>query len=205
MPRQPDTVVFDIGNVLIRWDPRHLYRKLFADEASLTHFLTHVCPPEFNLDFDRGRPFEEGIAERIALFPEHADAIRAWDTRWQEMVPGPISGSVALLEALRSAGVPLYAITNFSAPKFAECRHRFPFLDTAFWDVVVSAHEGVLKPEPAIYEILFTRNDLDPARTVFIDDSPANVAGARAAGMTALHFTDPDRLRADLQALGFAV
>jgi 2-haloacid dehalogenase len=203
MPRTPDTVVFDIGNVLIHWDPRALYREIFSDPEDMAHFLEVVCPPEFNLSLDRGRSFKEAIAERLELHPEHAEAIVAWDERWQEMVPGEIADSVAILEELRTAGVPLYAITNFSREKFAECEVRFPFLTEAFHDVVVSAHEGVLKPDPAIYQVLFARNAIVPEQTIFIDDSAANVAAARDFGMHAHHFTGADGLRAALEEHGF--
>lgn len=205
MPRTPDTVVFDIGNVLIHWDPRVLYREIFPDPEEMAHFLEVVCPPEFNLSLDRGRSFKDAITERLELHPEHADAITAWDTRWQEMVPGEITATVAILEELRAGGVPLYAITNFSREKFAECEVRFPFLRDAFADVVVSAHEGVLKPDPAIYQVLFSRNAIVPEQTIFIDDSAANVAAARDVGMHAHHFTGADGLRAVLADHGFPI
>lgn len=121
----------------------------------------------------------------------------------QEMVPGAITESVALLQDLREADVPLYAITNFSREKFAECEIRFPFLKESFADVVVSAHEGVVKPDPAIYEVLFSRNALVPEQTIFIDDSAANVAAAREFGMHAHHFIGADGLRAVLEEHGF--
>jgi 2-haloacid dehalogenase len=205
MPRTPDTVVFDIGNVLIQWDPRVLYREIFPDPQDMAHFLEVVCPPEFNLSLDRGRSFKDAIAERLELHPEHAEAIVAWDERWHEMVPGEIADSVAVLQELRTGGVPLYAITNFSREKFAECEIRFPFLKEAFDDVVVSAHEGILKPDPAIYRVLFARNEIVPEQTIFIDDSAANVAAARDFGMHAHHFSGADGLRAVLAEHGFPI
>lgn len=203
MANRPDTVVFDIGNVLIQWDPRLLYRSIFQNEADADRFLAEVLPPEWNLEQDRGRSFAEGIAEALARRPDHREEILAWDTRWHEMVPGEVPGSVAILAALKEAGVPLYAITNFSSEKFAECEQRFPFLADSFIDVVVSAHERLVKPDPRIYQVLFSRNDLAPERTVFIDDSPANVAAARSAGMHAIHFTDAVSLKAALVEHGF--
>jgi len=196
-----DTVVFDIGNVLIRWDPRHLYRKLFAEPAAMERFLAEVCTDAWNLEQDRGRPWAEAIAERAALFPQHAALIRAYSERWHEMVPGEVEGSVAILEALREGGVPLYAITNFSTEKFEEAEARFPFLRD-FRDVVVSGRERLLKPDPAIYRRLLDRNGLDAARCLFIDDSAANVRGAEAVGMRAHHFAGAAGLRAELRALG---
>ena len=203
MANRPDTVVFDIGNVLIQWDPRLLYRSIFENEADADRFLAEVLPPEWNLEQDRGRSFAEGIAEALARRPDHREEILAWDTRWHEMVPGEVPGSVEILTALKTAGVPLYAITNFSSEKFAECEQRFPFLADSFIDVVVSAHERLVKPDPRIYRVLFSRNDLAPENTVFIDDSPANVEAARSVGMHAIHFTDAPALKASLIDLGF--
>lgn len=194
-------VVFDIGNVLIRWDPRNLYRRLLPDEERMEWFLGNVCTDAWNLEQDRGRTWAEAVAERTALFPDHADLIRAYDTGWHEMVPGAIEGSVALLEELRAAAVPDYAITNFSAEKFAEATMRFPFL-ARFRDTVVSAREGILKPDPAIYRLLLDRNGLAAGETVFVDDNAKNVAGAAAVGMAAIHFTDPEDLRHRLRDLG---
>lgn len=195
-----DTVVFDIGNVLIAWDPRHLYRKLFAEETEMDRFLAEVCTAGWNLEQDRGRGWDEAIAERVALFPQHEALIRAYSERWHEMVPGEVPGTVALLEALRAQGVALHAITNFSAAKFAEAQARFPFL-RGFRDVVVSGTERLLKPDPAIYRLLLDRNGLLAGQCLFIDDSPANVEGARAVGMRAHHFTGAPALQAELRAL----
>ncbi|MHC5654796.1 HAD family hydrolase [Stappia sp. ICDLI1TA098] len=205
MPRSPDTVVFDVGNVLIQWDPRHLYSKLFPEPAEAERFLSEILPPEWNLEQDRGRSFAVAIEERLSVHPEHEEAIRAWDERWHEMVPGAIEGTVALLDELKDAGVPLYAITNFSAEKFPECIERFPFLGNSFRDTVVSAHEKLVKPDPRIYEVLLERNGLEAAQTVFVDDSPANITGARGVGMHAVHFTGSDALRLALRDHGFPV
>ncbi|NBN64671.1 HAD-IA family hydrolase [Microvirga tunisiensis] len=205
MPSPVTTVVFDIGNVLIEWDPEHLYRRLIPDAAARRHFLTEVCSPDWNLEQDRGRSWSEAVAERVALYPDHADLIRAYDSGWHEMVPGEVPGSVRLLSELGDRGVPLYAITNFSAEKFVEARARFPFLGTAFRDTVVSAEERLLKPDPRIYEVLLARNGLDAASCVFIDDSLKNVEGARNVGMAAIHFTGAEALRVELRRMGFGV
>ncbi|MDK9695127.1 MAG: HAD family phosphatase [Siculibacillus sp.] len=197
-------VVFDLGNVLLRYDPRLLYDTFFPDPAERDRFLEEIVADDWNREMDRGHPFVLGIAERVALHPEWETEIRAWDERWHEMVPGLIEGTVAIHERLRARGVPLYAITNFSAEKYAEAVVRFPVL-ADFIDTVVSAHEKLLKPDPAIYRVLIERNRLDPATCLFIDDSPANVAGARAVGMAAVHFVTPDRLARDLAAHGLAV
>jgi HAD superfamily hydrolase (TIGR01509 family) len=137
-----------------------------------------------------------------ARHPEYAEAIRAFDARWPEMVPGAIAGSVALLDEVRRKGIPDYAITNFSREKFPLAAERFAFL-RGFRMVVVSGEEGLVKPDRAIFELFLSRAGLDAADCVFIDDSAANVAGARDAGMHALQFRDPSALRGDLRALGF--
>ena len=193
--------VFDVGNVLIRWDPRNLYRKLIADEAEREDFLARICPPEWNLEMDRGRAFAEGVAERVALFPQHEALIRAFDERWLETLDGAVEEAVAILEELRAAGVKTYAITNFSREKFALTRTRYPFLDS-FEGIVVSAHEQLLKPDPRIYALLCERHGLAPADCIFIDDSLANVEGARAFGMQGHHFKTAAELRADLRQQG---
>lgn len=191
------TVVFDVGNVLIEWDPNHLYRRLIPDDASRTRFLAEVCTPDWNIEQDRGRTWAEGVAERVALFPEHEGLIRAFDEHWMEMVPGEIPGTVAILEELHAAGVPLYAITNFSAEKWALTLERFPFL-ARFRGVIVSAHERMIKPDRDIFDLCATRFGIEPGRSVFIDDSEKNIVGARAAGFDAIHFSAPSALRTAL-------
>jgi len=196
--------VFDIGNVLIRWDPRHLYRKLIAEEAAREDFLARVCSPAWNLEMDRGRPFAEGVAELTGRFPEHAALIRAFDERWLETLDGAIEDSVAILEALRTARTPTYAITNFSHEKFAVARRHFPFLD-GFHGIVISGEERLLKPDPRIYARLCDRYGLAPGDCIFIDDSPANVAAAEAFGMQGHHFRSAEVLRRDLERRGLAL
>lgn len=198
------TVVFDVGNVLIRWDPLRLYSRLFPDPAKRDWFLETICTEDWNREMDRGRPFAEGIADLVAQHPQWETEIRAWDEHWHEMVPGEIPGTVAILERLRALGVPDYSITNFSREKFAEALERFPFLK-GFRDTVVSAHERLLKPDPAIYRVLTERNGLDPTACLFVDDSAANVEGARSVGMSAVVFTSPERFAADLAAHGIAL
>ena len=192
-------VVFDLGGVLIDWDPRYLYRKLLADEAAVEEFLATVCTPEWNADLDRGRPFAEGVAELVERHPEHAAAIAAYHERWPEMLAGEVPGSVEVLAELRAAGVPLYALTNWAAETFAITRGRFEFL-TWFDGLLVSGEEGMTKPDPAIFRLLLDRFGLDPGATVFVDDSEANVAAARELGIDAVRFTGPGQLRRELTA-----
>lgn len=200
----PTTVVFDIGNVLLDWDPRYLYRKMFDDHDRMEWFLSNVCTPAWNIEQDRGRTFAEAVSELVAVHPHLEAEIRAFDERWPETVSQVIDGSLDILQTLRDRGVPNYAITNFSAEKFADARRIWPFLDS-FDGIVVSGEHRLLKPEAAIYRLLLDTHGLSAPDCVFIDDSPKNVEGARAVGMHALHFTGPDRLRMDLRELGFPV
>lgn len=194
------TVVFDVGNVLLDWNPRHLYRELFDDAVAMERFLAEVCTTQWNIELDRGRPFAEAVAERIERFPDFAELIRAYDSRWGEMIAGEIAGSVALLERLAARGVPLYALTNFSGEKYAQTRERFGFF-RHLAGIIVSGEVGLLKPDPAIYRLLLRSYDLDPARCLFIDDSAANVDGARAVGLSALRFESPDQIERALVEL----
>lgn len=196
------TVVFDVGMVLLEWDPRHLYRSIFDDATEMEWFLANVCSHEWNIAQDQGRPWPEAEAEAIARYPTYAEQIRAYRARWQEMVPGPIAGTVDILEQLAAKGVPLYAITNFAGDTFRDSCDRHPFFEH-FHGIVVSGDLGVLKPDPAIYHQLAAEYGLDLKHCVFIDDSEKNVVGARAVGMTALRFTTPEALKKDLVALGF--
>lgn len=198
------TPVFDLGRVLLEWDPRHLYRTLFADEAEMEHFLAEVVSKPWIESLDRGRDTAEAIAGLVAAHPHYAAEIRAFQTRWDETLPGAIDGTVAILEALRRAGVRTYALTNFAADTFERTRRRFPFLD-GFDGIVVSGREGLIKPDPAIFRLLLDRFGLVAAECLFIDDIPANVAAARDVGLQAVRFTDPATLARDLRAAGLPV
>jgi 2-haloacid dehalogenase len=198
---QPSAVVFDLGGVLVDWNPRHLYRKLFSDAARMEWFLAEVCNGDWNIQQDAGRPFAEAIKEACGRWPAEEAMIRAFHERWDEMIAGAIDGTVTILEELAAAGVPLYALTNWSAETFPRARPRFPFFDR-FRAIVVSGELGVIKPDPPIFEHLLRLSGTTPGETVFIDDSAKNVAGAAALGFIALQFASPERLRGDLAALG---
>jgi 2-haloacid dehalogenase len=201
----PTRVVFDIGNVLLDWEPRVLYRKIFQTEAEVEAFLRDILPPEWNLAQDKGRSWAEAEAVQIALYPEYAEPIRAFRARWHETIPHDIAGTVAILDALKTSGVPLYAITNFAGDTFREAQKRFHYLSDSFIDIVISGDEKVIKPDPAIYQILLDRQGLNANDCVFIDDSSANVAAAAALGFHALLFTSPRQFAEDLRRLGFDV
>jgi 2-haloacid dehalogenase len=194
-------IVFDLGMVLIDWDPRHLYRKVFTDPARMEWFLAHVCHSDWNLEQDRGRSFDDGVTEATGRFPDYATEIAMYRDRWSEMVAGAIDGSVAILEELHRKGVPLYAVTNWNGETFRATQKRFPFLDL-FRDIVVSGDEMVIKPDPAIFHILAKRNAIDLGKSMFIDDSLKNVLGAEAVGMTGHHFTSSESLRVALVGHG---
>jgi 2-haloacid dehalogenase len=194
-------IVFDLGMVLIEWDPRHLYRKVFTDPARMEWFLANVCTPAWNLAQDGGRSFDDGVAEATARHPEFADEIAMFRDRWMEMVPGAIDGTVTILEELHSKGAALYAITNWNGDTFRATQNRFAFLNR-FRDIVVSGDEKLIKPDPAIFHLLAKRNNIDLAHSIFIDDSLKNVKGAEAVGMKGHHFTAPESLRAELLRLG---
>lgn len=200
--KNPDTVVFDLGGVLVDWNPRHLYRKLIADEAEREWFLNNVCSPDWNVQQDAGRPIAEANAEAIARHPGKADLIRAFYDRFEEMMPGPIQGTVDILERLDAAGTPLYALTNWSAETFPIGKRRFPFLGR-FRHVTVSGELKLIKPDPAIFRHVLAQAKKPAEACVFIDDSPKNVEGARALGFHGLHFEGPEKLARELAALGF--
>lgn len=196
------TVIFDLGGVLIEWDPRYLYRKLFAgDDAAMERFLATVCTPAWNVRQDEGRPIAEATALVRAAHPDQGALIDAYYARFDEMMAGPIIGTVAILEALHRHGTPLYALTNFSAETYPLALRRFDFL-TRFRGVLVSGEVGLVKPDPRIYHLMLERYRLVAADAVFIDDKPANVAAAEAVGMRGIVFSDPAALRRDLAALG---
>lgn len=194
-------VVFDIGGVLLDWDPRHLYRKLFDDQAAMEDFLGRICSPQWHRAHDLGADTEQSCAELALAHPAEADLIMAWSRRGEEMVAGQLDLVVAVLAEVRSAGLPCYALSNMEADRYAWRRARYPFFEL-FDGCVISGIEGVVKPDREIFEILLARYDLDPAGTVFIDDQPGNVIAARGVGMIALRYAAASQLRQDLLGLG---
>jgi 2-haloacid dehalogenase len=195
-------VVFDLGGVLIDWNPRYLYRRLFDDEAAMERFLAEVCNDDWNVQQDAGRPFAEAVEVAAALHPDLRLQIEAYWRRWDEMLAGPIPASVGVLEELAAAGEELHALTNWSAETFPIARERYRFLDL-FRTIVVSAEERVAKPDARIFEILLTRIGRPAGGCIFIDDSPKNVAAAAALGFDAIRFEDGDQLRGALIERGF--
>jgi len=202
----PRTVIFDFGGVLIDWNPRHLYRKLFAvppgqDDAAMEDFLATVCNSAWNIQQDGGRPIAAATRELTLAYPRHAELIAAFYGRFDEMMQGPIEGTVTILAELRERGVPLYGLTNFSAETYPLALARFPFIGW-FQGVIVSGEHRIVKPDPAIYSLLIDRFAIDPSSAVFIDDLKRNAEGAEAVGIKGIHFTSPAALRAKLVRLG---
>lgn len=201
LPTSPRVVVFDLGGVLLDWNPRHLYRKIFAgDEPAMERFLAEVCHSDWNLAQDAGRDFDDAIAALMPRHREHLPHIAAWRDRFGEMIAGELHETVAVAADLRARGVPLYALTNWSHETFPPQRGRFAFMDW-FEGIVVSGEEKVIKPDPRLFRILLERYGLVAAETVFIDDNPRNAQAATALGMHGLHFRSAAELRRDLAQL----
>jgi 2-haloacid dehalogenase len=199
MPQKIDTIVFDLGGVLIDWNPRYLYRKIFKTEEEVDWFLQNICTAEWNDQQDAGRSFEEATRELIERYPEYEHAIAAWYGRWQETISGPIHGTVQILEQIKaSEKFRLYALTNWSAETFPWALQNFEFLNW-FEGIVVSGVEKSRKPLPEFFQILFDRYNVTPSRTVFIDDNLANIRGAEALGMNTIPFTSPELLSQELE------
>jgi 2-haloacid dehalogenase len=194
-------VVFDLGGVLIDWDPRHLYRTIFADETAMEDFLRTVTTPEWNRAQDAGRPWAEAVEELIARHPERREQIEAYRTRWMEMLGDAIQPTVDILDELRATDVDLYALSNWSAETFPVARPRYPFLEW-FDGIVISGEERLIKPDPRIFHVLLQRYALEAGETVFIDDQVANVEAAESVGLVGIRFVDGPQLRADLRSLG---
>jgi 2-haloacid dehalogenase len=196
-----DAVVFDLGGVLIDWNPRHLYRQLFDDEAAMEEFLATVCTLEWHVAHDLGQSTAESCAELALEHPEHASMILAWAERSEDMIGGAIDETVSILADLRAAGVRCYVLSNMEPETFPLRLERFDFLHW-FDGHVISGLEGIVKPDPKIFHRMLRRFDLQPSRTVFIDDSAVNVEAASEIGIKAILFESPAQLRKDLEDLG---
>jgi 2-haloacid dehalogenase len=196
-----EAVVFDVGNVLVRWDRRLPFLGRFDDPAEFDHFMDEVIPLSWHAEHDAGRPAAELVAERSSLFPHYAPLIHDWFARFNESIPGPVDGSEELVEALHARRVPLYAITNFGTDTWAGFRPIFPLAER-FRDIVVSGVERLAKPDPAIYALAAARFGHAPDAMLFIDDSLPNVESARACGWQAHHFVSAEVLRHELAEFG---
>ena len=195
-------VIFDVGNVLYDWDPAFLYRRLIDDDRALSSFLAQVVTREWHFQHDAGRPLAEMLPELKAEFPEHEALIDAYAARFNETIPGPMPGSLELVERLDAAGVPLFAITNFGHEFWEGFRPTQPVFDR-FRDIIVSGTEKLVKPDPAIYRLAIERFGIDPAGAFFIDDVAHNIAGAESVGIAGHRFVDAATLERELVARGY--
>jgi 2-haloacid dehalogenase len=195
-----EAVVFDIGGVLLDWDPRYVYRELFADPADMEEFLGSVCTLDWHRAHDLGADIPASCEQLALRYPEHRDMIMVWAERGEEMVAGQFDDTVELLSELKASGIPCYALSNMEPGPFRVRRARFEFMEW-FDGHVISGLEGVAKPDRRIFEILLSRHGLHPQATVFIDDQARNVDAARDLGLIALQFSSAAQLRHDLQSL----
>lgn len=194
-------MVFDLGGVLIDWNPRYLYRKLFKQEAEMEDFLANVGTAQWNLQQDAGRSFAEACAALKLAHPDKACKIDAWFERFDEMMAGPIAGTVDILAELREREVPIYALSNWSMETFPVAQRRFEFLQW-FRAIFLSAEVRMVKPDPQIFQQFCETFALRPEQIIYIDDLQHNVKAARTLGMHAIHFRDSPALRQELVQLG---
>lgn len=197
-----DTVVFDLGGVLVDWNPEYLYREVFPDEKERRWFLENVCTMDWNEEQDAGRTLAEGTDWLVKKFPEHEASIRLYYDRWTEMLGGPIHDTVGIFRELKfTKSVKLYALTNWSAETFPLALGLYEFLHW-FDGRIVSGEEKIRKPSPEIYRLLIDRFKIEPARTVYVDDNIRNVLPAREIGFHGIHFQSPAQFRLALETLG---
>jgi 2-haloacid dehalogenase len=197
-------VVFDLGGVLIDWDPRYVYRSLFSEPSAMEKFLATVCTADWHRAHDLGADVRRSCEELARRHPEYRDMIMVWAERGEQMAVGQFDDTVAVLGDLTASGIPCYALSNMEPEAFRIRCSRFPFMQR-FEAHVISGIEGVAKPDRRIFEILLHRHGLRPQSTVFIDDQARNVTAARELGLSALTFSSAAQLRRDLEALGVAV
>ncbi|MGB4102240.1 MAG: HAD family phosphatase [Alphaproteobacteria bacterium] len=195
MPKQ--VIIFDLGGVLVDWNPDYLYRQLIPDAEERAHFLTHICSAAWNAEQDAGRGWYTAIAELVAQFPAHGSLIRAYRARWIEMIKGPIQDSVAILDTLKARDYPLYALTNWARDTYKLAQNHIPV--DRFDGIVVSGEVGLKKPDPRIFHLLLEKYGLDAHACCFIDDTRANIDAASALGFDCIHFHDPEQLRTELE------
>ncbi|NUO80440.1 HAD family phosphatase [candidate division KSB1 bacterium] len=194
------TVIFDLGGVLIDWNPRYLYRKLMQSEAEIDYFLSNICTFAWNGLQDAGRSFREGTLALQAQHPEHAEMIAAYYGRWEEMLAGAIEENVEIFREVKRTGLPVYALTNWATESFPVAQKHYDFL-REFDGIVVSGEEKVAKPDARLFHILFERYKIEARRAAYIDDSASNIITAKSLGLHAIHFQNAELLRRELQAL----
>ncbi|HWH61971.1 MAG TPA: HAD family phosphatase [Ginsengibacter sp.] len=205
MNRSVDTIIFDLGGVLIDWNPRYVYRKIFKTEEETEWFLENVTTSEWNENQDAGYPLHKATEELVAKHPKWEPEIKAYYGRWLEMLGDQIHETVEILQQLKKTGkYQLYALTNWSAETFPHALERFEFFKM-FEGIVVSGEEKMRKPSAAFYKIIIDRYHLDPSKTIFVDDSLRNIKGAETVGITGIHFHNPCQLKETLQGMGIEI
>ncbi|MEM1326325.1 MAG: HAD family phosphatase [Bacteroidota bacterium] len=200
-----ETIVFDLGGVLIDWNPRYVYRQLFDDEAKMEYFLEHITTSDWNEEQDAGRPLAEATELLVKQHPEWEEMIRAYYGRWEEMLGGVIEGTRNILKQIKeSKKYRLYALTNWSAETFPVALERYDFLQW-FEDILVSGEEKMRKPQPEFYQLMLDRFKVNPATTIFIDDNLRNAEAARAMGIYTIHFQSPAQLKKELTEISIHI
>jgi 2-haloacid dehalogenase len=195
-------IIFDLGAVLIDWNPHHLYKKLFADEQQMKDFLANIANMDWNEEQDMGRSLHEGTAILVAKHPEHEANIRAYYGRWDEMLGGVIEGTAKIFEELKDSGkYKIYALSNWSAETFGIAQRQYDVLNQ-FDGIMISGTEKIRKPFPEFYRLMLDRYDLQPEECLFIDDNQRNVLAAEAMGIPSVHFVGADELRVELKERG---
>jgi 2-haloacid dehalogenase len=196
-----NTIIFDLGGVLIDWNPHYVYRTLFDDEQEMLNFLETVCTSDWNEEQDAGRSLQEGTDLLVAQFPHHEALIRAFYGRWEEMLGGALLGTVELFKRLKASGkYKIYALSNWSAETYPVAQQHYDFLGW-FDGAVVSGVEKMRKPAPEFYQLLLDRYEVEPQTALFIDDNYRNILAAREAGIKTIHFTSAEELEKELEAL----
>jgi len=198
------TIIFDLGGVLIDWNPRYLYSQMFPDQDEMDFFLKAVCSPEWNAQMDADKSFSDGISELIPRHPEYADQIQAYFSRWEEMVGGIFSDTVQILSELKDTGFPLAALSNWSSETFPIVNARYEFLDW-FDPLIVSGQVGLVKPDPQIFNLLLCSVDRDPGDCIYIDDMEENCRTASEIGFSEILYTSSNHLRRELISQGIGI
>jgi 2-haloacid dehalogenase len=194
-------IIFDFGNVLLEWDPRHVYRRYFPNnEDAMERFFQEVNFMEWNAQLDKGRPFAVGVAQLSEQFPHYSDLIQAYHDNWKDSITNHIEGTVRLMHRLKQAGYSLYGLSNWSAETFPIMRAKYDFFNL-LEDIVLSGEVGLIKPEPAIFELTLQRIGRPAHECLFIDDGPANVAQARKMGFATIHFHSPEQMEEELREM----
>ena len=202
MTHKIQAILFDFGNVLLEWNPRHVYRRYFPDdEAAMERFLQEVNFMEWNAQQDKGRPFAEGVALLSQEFPHYSSLIQAYHDYWKDSIGDPVLGTVEIMKRLKKAGYPVYGLSNWSAETFPLVREKFAFFDLLD-DIILSGEVGQIKPEPQIYKTALQRIGKPASECLFIDDAPANIEQARRMGFAVVLFQSPEQLETELHKLG---